>query len=191
MAASADLTTLESVKNYLSLTDDQTGRDALLSSIIAAVSESIESYCRREFARKVRTEFYDGACTNALLLACRPVHSVVAVHDDLDRNFNDLSKLAEDSYVVYENEGLIRLRYSLFAPGIKNVRVEYEAGYEVIPAVVAQAANILVAHYYTRARSGADAIASESVGVYSVSYDTGEWPQRAVGLLAEFREVQI
>lgn len=189
MPASVNLTNLENVKDYLGL--EGTDKDLLLTAVIAAVSESIENYCRREFARKVRTEFYDGTCANSLLLKCRPVWSVVSVHDDLDYRFNDLSVMSPDSYVVYEAEGIIKLRYSLFAPGLKNVRIEYEAGYDEVPPAVVQAANILVAHFYTRAQSGADAIASESMGVYSVSYDTGEWPARAKGLLADFCEVQV
>lgn len=191
MSASVNLTTLSEVKRYLAIDLTDLAQDELLQSIIAAVSEAVENYCRRQFARQTRVEFHDGTCTNSIVLRCRPVWSVTSLHDDLDRRFNDLSFLSPENYVLYEEEGILRLRYGLFAPGLRNVRVEYNAGYDALPASLTQAANILTAHFYTRARSGADAIASESVGVYSVSYDTGEWPSRATGLLAEFREVQL
>ncbi len=191
MAASMEMTTLARVQGYLGLTGTDEARDALLTRLIAAVSEAVEHYCNREFALLRRVEFYDGEGAASLSLRCRPVQEVFRVCDDPARVYADGSVLPAGSWVLYEKEGLLRLQGLRFAAGLKNVRVEYLAGYASVPAAVEQAAIALVAHFYTRAHNGADAIASESLGVYSVSYDTGQWPPQVRSLLSEFRECDL
>ena len=191
MAASTELTNLQQVKNYLGLAPGDTANDALLTDLIAAMSEAVENYCGREFARATRIEYHDGACAPSLVLRCRPAEQIISIHDDLAREFDPGTQVPPSQYVLYEKEGLLKLRYGAFSPGLRNVRVEYVAGFAPLPPAVVQATNILVAHFFSRAQSGADAIASESVGVYSVSYDSGQWPGKAVGLLAEFREIGL
>lgn len=189
MAASTNLTTLDKVKSYLNLSD--TTHDDLLAALIASASEAIELYCGREFARAERTEYHDGSGTRALVLRCRPVESVTSLHDDPARVYNDATLIAASRYGVYPAEGLLRLDGGAFSPGVRNVRVVYTAGYAAIPPAVEQAANILVARFFQRGSQGGDAVQSESLGGYTVSYDTGDWPHQAKGLLAEFRETTV
>lgn len=191
MGASMELTTLSRVQAYLGLNGSDEVRDGLLQRLIAAVSEAVENHCNREFAQLRRVEFHDGQGAASLSLRCRPVQEVFAVHDDPARIFADGSRLPASAWVLYEKEGLLRLQGMRLCEGRKNVRVEYTAGYLSVPPAVEQAAIALVAHFYTRANNGADAIASESLGVYSVSYDTGQWPAQVRGLLSEFRECNI
>lgn len=191
MPASIELTTLDNIKSYLGIELTDITKDTLLGELIDAVSEAIENYCHREFARLTRVEFYDGQSSPSILLLCRPAINVVSVHDDFAREFTAASLIPPENYVLYENEGILKLRYGIFSQGMMNVRIEYEAGYATVPAAVEQAAKILAAHFYTRAQSGADAITSESVGVYTVSYDTGEWPPQVRSLLSEFRETVL
>lgn len=191
MAASTELTTLARVQGYLGLSGADEARDALLTRLVAAVSEAVENYCGREFALARRVEFYDGAGAGSLGLRCRPVEEIYSVHDDPLGTFADAALLPVGSYALYSAEGLLRLRGLRFSTGLRNVRVEYLAGYQTVPAAVEQAAIALAAHFYTRASSGADAITSESIGVYSVSYDTGQWPPQVHTLLAEFREFNL
>lgn len=189
MPASANLTTLEAVKTYLGT--DATGQDALLESLIESVSEAVEHYCGREFALARRVEFHDGQATASLVLRCRPVTEIHSIHDDMGRVFAPGTEIPATRLVLYPGEGVVRLSGGYFAPGLRNLRVEYTAGYDPIPPAIGQAATILVAHFRARASGGADAIASESLGSYTVSYDTGAWPHQARGLLAEWREASV
>lgn len=189
MSASTALVSRDAVKTYLGLND--TAHDDRIDQLIDAVSESIELYCGRPFARASRTEQYDGG-GDALVLRCRPVASIESVRDDPALDFPAASELDASAYVLYPDEGVLQLLGGRhFLPGARNVRVSYTAGYETIPPAIAQAAEILVAHFHHRGRQGADGVSSETLGSYVVSYDTGEWPHQARGLLAEFRETRI
>lgn len=190
MSASTSLTTREAVKAYLGLTD--TTHDDRLDALIESVSEAIELYCGRPFASVQRTELHDGGGGRSLVLRCRPVASVASLHDDPGRTYTAATLIDADEYAVYPDEGVLTLTSGRrFIDGIRNVQVVYTAGYATIPPAIRQAANILVAHFHHRGAQGADALASENLGGYVVSYDTGEWPHQARGLLAEFRETRI
>lgn len=190
MSASTDLTTLEKVRAYLGLTDDSAD-DAPLAALIDAASEAIEHHCGRAFALAERTELHDGTGTDTLLLRARPVASVASVHDDPARGFGPETALDPDRIVIYPGEGVLKRVDGVFTRGLRNVRVVHTAGYATVPPAVEQAANVLVAHFFHRGRQGADALSAESLGTWSVSYDTGDWPHQAKGLLREFRETRI
>jgi len=189
MAASVQLTTLADCKRYLQV-DDNT-HDAFLNTLIAAAGEAVEQYCGREFGRRVRTEYYDGKGMETLLLKVRPVVRVIELCDDMNRLYAPSSRIQSDRFVVYPDDGLLRLASGVFAPGLRNVRVSYEAGYQTVPASLAQAVQLIVASVWTRARQGADALQSESIGAYTVSYDTADWPSQARTLLSRFREIPL
>lgn len=189
MAASANLTTLDDCRRYLHLPD--ASHDALIESLIASVSEAVEQYCGREFGRKIRTFQTDGKGEAALLLPVRPVVRVIELHDDPARTFAAASRIPSDRYVVYPDEGIVRLVGGGFFPGMRNVRVVYEAGYDALPATLSHAAMMIVAAAYTRAAQGADALQSESIGAYTVSYDNADWPAPARAMLSRYRECRI
>ncbi len=189
MAASVQLTTLAECKRYLQV-DDAT-HDAFLNTLIAAASEAVEQYCGREFGRKVRTEYYDGKGMESLLLKVRPIIRIIDLYDDMNRAYESATRLSSDRFVTYPEEGLIRLACGVFNPGLRNVRVTYEAGYLTVPASLSQAVQLIVASVWTRARQGADALQSESIGAYTVSYDTADWPSQARTLLSRFREIPL
>ena len=189
MAASTDLTTLEKLKTYLGL--EGAGDDALLGALIDSVSEAIEHYCGRAFAEAERTEQHDGAGAATVLLKCRPVTAVSAVHDDPSRAFGDATRLDPTAYLFYPEAGILERFAGCFADGRRNVKVVYTAGFATVPPAVEQAANLLAAHFYNRGHQGGDGLASESLGAYTVSYNEAEWPAAVKGLLFEYREVGV
>jgi hypothetical protein len=76
--AAKDLITLSRAKqNIQSITD--TSQDALLNTLITAVSEAIEKYCRRRFVSAAFDELYNGNGDRRLLLREYPVQSVQSV----------------------------------------------------------------------------------------------------------------
>ena len=74
--AAKDLITL--ARAYLDL-QGVTGVDSLLGTLITAVSDAIEKYCRRRFVTQRYDELYDGGGDRRLLLRQYPVQSVQAV----------------------------------------------------------------------------------------------------------------
>lgn len=183
------LTTPARVKNHLRLSGDE--HDAALVQHIAAISEAVEQYCRRPFARAQTSEIFDGPGDDAVFLRRRPVHAITAVWDDPSRRFDPARALPETSCVLYPETGVLKRVDGYFARGARTVRVDYDGGFDEPPAALVQAANVLVAHYFVRGQQGGDGLASESMGAYQVSYDAADWPASAKALLAEYRELSL
>lgn len=184
-----DLTTTASVAAYMGI--DATTTAPVISALVSSVSEAIEHYCGREFSRMERVEVLDGRGSGTLLLACRPIVSVGDVRFDPNHLFGDDCVIPITELVFYSNAGLLHWECGSFPAGRQNVQVRYTAGYTAVPASVAQAANMLVAHFYNRGHQGGDGVASESMGAYTVSYDEADWPASVKTLLNEFREVLV
>jgi len=77
MAANDLITLARAKQNIQSITD--TSQDALLTTLITAVSRAIEKYCRRDFVTTVYDELYNGNGDRRLLLRQYPVISVQSV----------------------------------------------------------------------------------------------------------------
>jgi hypothetical protein len=76
--AAKDLITLARAKqNIQSITDSS--QDALLTTLITALSDAIEKYCRRDFISKSYDELYSGSGDHRLLLREYPIQSVQSV----------------------------------------------------------------------------------------------------------------
>ncbi len=76
--AAKDLITLSRAKqNIQSITD--TSQDALLTTLITALSDAIEKYCRRDFTSKSYDELYSGTGDRRLVLRQYPIQSVQSV----------------------------------------------------------------------------------------------------------------
>ncbi len=74
MAAKDLITTGRARQNLQSLTDSS--QDSLLATLITAVSDAIEKYCRRDFYVRSYDELYNGSGERRLLLREYPVQSV-------------------------------------------------------------------------------------------------------------------
>ena len=183
------MTTVEKVAAYMGI--DVTASRDVLTSLIGSVSEAIEHYCGREFARRSRTEILDGRGTGTLLLSCRPIALIEDVRLDARHAFGPETAIDGEGIVFYGSAGLLHWEEGVFPLGRQNVRVVYTAGYETVPPSIEQAANMLVAHFYNRGHQGGDGVTSESIGAYSVSYNDADWPAAARTLLNEFREVRV
>ncbi len=76
--AAKDLITLARAKqNIQSITD--TSQDALLTTLITAISDGIEKYCRRDFYARFYDELYSGTGDHRLLLREYPIQAVQSV----------------------------------------------------------------------------------------------------------------
>src|SRR6516164_1576533 len=76
--AANDLITLARAKQDIqSITD--TSQDALITTLITAISRAIEKYCRRDFVQTTYDELYNGTGDRRLLLRQYPLLSIQSV----------------------------------------------------------------------------------------------------------------
>lgn len=77
-----------------------------------------------------------------------------------------------------------------FTEGVRNVVVDYIAGYDAPPDDIVHAACLWVASLYNRAKEGADGLASESIPQLTQRY-LHECPPEARDTIAAYRELLI
>jgi len=181
------LCTLAQVKTTLGITDS--ANDDILTRLINATTDYIESYCDRRFALTQYTdEYYNGYGDDELVLRQFPISE--AEEDVPTISFIDKgteTAVSIDDCEIYYDEGIIY--YSIFPKGRKNIKISYKAGYATIPADLAQACiEIVVANYN---RSKTVAVKSESIGSYSVTYADVQASPHAKGILNLYRNPNL
>jgi uncharacterized phiE125 gp8 family phage protein len=118
------LITLSDLKTYLEITD--TTFDTILNDLIEAVSEEFETYTSRKFIQATYTdEYFDGDGTRILWLPNWPIISVTSVVE----NDVTLTEGNEEDYIVYKEEGYLWRVGTVWAEGVKNIKITYTAGY--------------------------------------------------------------
>jgi len=201
-AAHHRLTTLEAVKNELSLTN--TADDAFLSDLIDQASDIVRTWCGRSFALEgVRETLHHNRPGASVMLSRWPVASIDAVTID-GRVFDPVNFQAEDGAGIVYRIGADGCTASW--PSGRTV-IEYTAGYVLpnddnsaeptLPKDIERAAIILVkTAYFARGRD--PLIRTEDVsGIASTTYWVGGFgngatlPPDVEGLLSPHRQVLI
>jgi len=172
----ADLTTLATVKAALGLVGSE--QDALITSLISQVSQSIESFCNRSFALAARSEYRHGTGSTTLLLRDYPAASIQAVVINGTPLPTSAWALVDRCVVLYGYR---------FTPGRLNVRIDYLAGYLQIPADI-ELSCIETVILCLKRLSHLD-VASKSLAGETVSYITADLPPSARQRLNNYRAV--
>lgn len=175
----AVLTSVDTVKAYLGLGNTSNpAQDALLAELVKRASAAVESFCQRSFMLGPRTEWRDGNGGQVMLLRDTPVVSVEAV-------------IMDDQSIPVESVRLtgrcIRLREHAFRTGVSNVRIDYTAGFDALPADVEQAVIETVALNFRR-RDHLD-VASKALAGETVSYLIDELTPSARRILSNYRVI--
>lgn len=167
--AAGDLTTLDSVKQWLNVTGT-TASDALLTDLIAAASASIQKLATRTFALATYVEARNGMGGRSMAVMNFPIVSVGSVMIDgnliparpnLAFYSAGIGGWTNDLYMIY-------LTGFEFSWGKQNVLLTYDAGYQTTPPDVEQACNTLIGNWFKyRDRMGK---ASESIEGQSISF---------------------
>lgn len=148
------------VKEYLNLTDANS--DALIDELIARVEAVAQAdKCQRTFGSSTFVEYLDGDGGDMLLLQQYPIISIDHIYDDLERDYDAASELDVEDIAVYEQYGKIVFVNGSFTQGIQNIKVEYHAGYIVIPDDLKLALIKTVAAELIGARAQVNAIKSD------------------------------
>jgi len=187
MAVSYELTTLASVKEFLGITDSS--QDDFLDNLIDSITDQIEGMLGgRRIAKETQTdELHDGGEDKVFLKnwpIIQPPTILVERRSGTISNPTFVAFLV-DEFVVYEDAGYIQffgrtpgqhfhnndarlLATPSLSAGHRNIRVTYDAGFDVIPFDLRLLANQMVASAFNR--SSSVGIKKESVEGASVEY---------------------
>ena len=185
--AFGDLTTLGDIKGWL-----QTGQaafpatdDALLTRLVSAASQYIQTWLGRQIASADYLEIRDGTGGHRVQFACFPVTVVLSLTIDSQA----VPAAASFNAAGYRfSTTQLSVRGYTFNRGAQNVVIAYTAGYSTTPPAVAQACVELVAlRYRERTRIGE---VSRSLGsAETVAYAQKDMSDAIKTLLQQYRLV--
>ena len=185
--AFSDLTTLADVKAWL-----QTGHnafpvtdDGLLTRLITAASQYIQSWLNRPIVLADYVEVRDGTGGEALQFACFPVVEVQSL--TIGAQAIPRAASTEAAGYVYSPTQLFVRGYR-FNRGVQNVTFSYTAGYPSIPPDIAQACIELVALRY-RERTRIGEVSKSLGGAETVTYAQKDLSDAIKTLLQQYRMV--
>jgi len=157
----ADLTDLATVKQWLNIA--ATTDDALLTRLITATSNYIQSWLNRVIASQSYTETRNGTGGTILMFSNYPVTAVSSL--TIDDVAIPLATNTTMAGYRFSNQQIFLQGYG-FSRGMGNVTMAYTAGYAAVPQELAQACIELVSlRYRERDRIGhvSKSLAGETV----------------------------
>jgi hypothetical protein len=180
--AAGDLTTLDNVKGWLSPPLTSTGDDALLTRLITAASEFIQTWLNRAIAAQAYTERRDGEGGQRLAFANTPVSAVASLV--IDGVAVAPTPDASTPGFVF-SPTLLYLQGWRFNPGYQNVVVSYTAGYATTPPEIEQACiELIVLRYKERDRIGQ---VSKNLAGEIVAFAQKDMPPDVQTLIDQYR----
>jgi hypothetical protein len=185
--AFGDLTTLGDIKGWL-----QTGQaafpatdDALLTRLVSAASQYIQTWLGRQIASADYLEIRDGTGGHRLQFACFPVTVVLSLTIDSQA----VPAAASFNAAGYRfSTTQLSVRGYTFNRGARNVVIAYTAGYSTTPPAVAQACIELVALRY-RERTRIGEVSRSLGGAETVAYAQKDMSDAIKTLLQQYRLV--
>jgi hypothetical protein len=182
--AAGDLTTLANVKAWFSPPLTTTADDALLTRLITAASQYIQSWLGRQIASQNYAETRDGAGGRKLVLANAPVTAVATL--SIDGIAIPMASGPSAAGYVF-SATTIYLQSYLFMPGSQNVAVAYTAGYAATPPELEQACIELVAlRYKERDRIGQ---VSKNLSGETISFTQKDVPADVETVLEQYKRI--
>jgi uncharacterized phiE125 gp8 family phage protein len=200
------VTTLAEYKVFTGISG--TGDDAALTVMIALAQDLAEKHCGRLFDSSARTQVYDGMGTKVLQVNAYPITAVSSITVE-DAEGDVYWTLATTEYKIDANAGIITLTpkngptidgddsywwgASTFPSDAQNINIVYTGGYTTAPDSLKYAVWMITNYLFANRRADT-AVASESIGHYSVTYANAAGELRTGGalgtaayLLSEYR----
>ena len=180
--AVGDLTTLDNVKGWLSPPLTTTNDDTLLTRLITAASQFIQTWLDRTIAETSYTETRNGLGGTRLFLRNRPVTGVTSLAID-GVNIPASSPPPLGAGYLYDDISIYLVGH-VFRRGQQNVTISYTAGYAATPPEVEQACIELVAlRYKERDRIGQ---VSKNLAGEVVAFSQKDMPPSVQTLLDQY-----
>lgn len=182
--ATGDLTTLATVKGWFAPPLVTTSDDVLLTRLVTAASQFIETWLGQQIATQTYIDTYDGTGGCGLAFGHTPVTAVASLAIDGLAIPPALDPLSP-GFVF--SASMLYLQGYRFTPGFQNIAVTYTAGYAATPPEIEQACIELVAlRYKERDRIGH---VSKSVAGETVTFTQKDMPPDVQTILAAYRRV--
>ena len=176
------LTTIESVKSYLSITSE--ADDAVIARLVQACSEYIQSWLTRDLGLQEYTDIFDGTDGNTHMFSAYPVANVTNLKIN-NRDIPSAQDQTQSGFILAERK--LALRGYYFTKGLMNCSVTYTAGFVEIPKDIEQAAIEMIAiRYRSRDRVG---VVSKSLAGESITFDQNDMPEFIKTKLINYRKV--
>jgi hypothetical protein len=127
------LTTLEDVKAFLGIPEENTEYDALLTIFKDSVEQSVCNFCETTFEEiTVTKELHDGIDSDIIVPKYFPILSVENIYFGCDGEGNNGNRIDKEYYSI-DGSGII-LRHGLYTPNARKiVRIDYTYGFEEVP----------------------------------------------------------
>lgn len=177
-----ELTTLANVKQWLGIAS--TNDDALLTRMVTAYSNQVQTWLNRKIASQSYSETRDGHGGNRLVLADYPVIAVASVAID-GRAIPASSDYVTPGYRFTDQQ--IILQGYAFTRGYSNVALTYTAGYATTPPELEEAViQIIAQRYKEKDRIG---LKSKALAGESISFDVRAFSSTVQATLNNYRKV--
>lgn len=175
----AALVSLEALKNRMGITHDK--QDAFFQTLIDGVSAAVEGFLERKLEAADYTERYNGNGKNRLVLKQYPVLSVESVKAN--------GRLIDG----WDVDNWLLIRLNGFPEGIRNIEVKYRAGYETIPADIAEAVLIIATQRLNEIENKgiqSKTLAGETISFASFA-QSGGIPPSAFAILQQYKRKAV
>lgn len=179
----ADLTTLANAKQWLGITT--TDSDSLLTRLISASSDYIQTWLNRQIALQSYTETRDGTGGNRLMFANYPATGVTSLYID-GLLIPPSSGPGVDGWVADQFKVSLRGRYA-FSRDVQNVTITYTAGFATTPTEIEQACVELVSRRFKdKDRIG---ITSKGLAGETISFSQVDFSDAIENTLKNYKKV--
>lgn len=134
----SDLTTLENVKTFLKISQDNVKEDTLLSMLISNVSAVIEKYLNLNVLSARYVESFNGTGSRGYLTKNPNITAVNSI------------KINDNTYTgrkIFDSDEVV-LKDAYFEKGQLNCVIDYQAGFIEVPAAIEEAAIEMIAVRY-------------------------------------------
>lgn len=181
--AADDIVTLAQAKTFLNITG--TTFDVELAEYVTSASQMWLARGGPGAGSPAYDEWHDGG-GSTVVLNHRPVLAISAITEASGMSTSTLTAQdaggsGSDGYSLDKVTGVIVRRSggeaSTFASGVKNVHVQYTAGYTTAPKDVEHAVLLLIWHLWETQRGGSKRPGSNS-DEYAPAGSTYSWPRR-------------
>lgn len=179
----SDLTTLAKVKEWLG--ESTNANDSVLTRLIAAASDYIQTWLSRDIMQNTYVSARDGTGGSRLMFRNYPVTAVTLVK--IDNVPIPLSVNGSNGYVY--NETALSLIGYRFNKGYSNVSLSYTAGFAVVPNEIEQACIEMVAlRFKEKGRIG---VVSKGMAGETITYSQKDMSDSMESTLMQYRRVMM
>jgi hypothetical protein len=182
----ADLTTLANVKQWLQIPTAVTTNDALLSELISAASEYIQTFLNRTIASQTYSEARDGKSQDVMMFANYPVSAVSSVQ--VGSTAIPPSPDGIQPGFVFDQTRLILVgdKYC-FDRGRMNCRFSYTAGFATTPKEIERVCEEMVGlRFKNKDRIG---VTSKTLANEVVTFTQADVTDSAEQVLSNYKKV--